>query len=152
MKAVNSNVLKIGGVLCVTALIGYQTLFNSFDKKDAISELKGMKLTEIALKDSMTGKSNKSSKDKILLEEAEVCLSKMGQIPNYRFDEEVTWKVVSFVGQEKVHNISYAELTSGEIALGVEYILTSIKSGEFTNLGGGRGMSSDCLGNIFDKI
>jgi hypothetical protein len=59
---------------------------------------------------------------------------------------------VSFVSQEQAHQISYAELSSGKIVLGVEYLLKNLTSGESVNLGGGRGMSSDCLGNIFNKI
>lgn len=149
MKSVNSKILKLVGVLCFSVFIGYQTLSNSFDKKAAISELKEMKLIEITLQKS---KGTSSTRDKNLLEDAEICLSKMDKIPNYRFGEDVEWRIVRFIGKNKIHNISYAELSSGKIALGVEYILTNTESGESLNVGGGRGMSSNCLGDIFDNI
>ena len=152
MSEVISNASKIVGALCLAALIGYQTLSNSFDKKAAISDLKAMSIEEIILKKSINGRSIRSTTDEVVLNEIEVCLSEVTMIPNYRFGEDVTWEVVSFVGDKMVHNISYAKLSSGKIALGVEYIVTSTETGASTNLGGGRGISSRCLGDLFDKI
>ena len=152
MSEVKSNALKIAGALCLSALIGYQTLSNSFDKKSAISNLKAMNIEKITLKKSINGRSIRSTTDEAILNEVEVCLSEVTMIPNYRFGEDVTWEVVSFVGDKMVHNISYAKLSSGKIALGVEYIVTSTETGVSTNLGGGRGISSGCLGDLFNKI
>ena len=152
MSEVKSNALKIAGALCLSVLIGYQTLSNSFDKKSAISDLKAMNLEEVALKESISGRSIRSTRDEAILNEIEICLSEVTKIPNYRFGEDVNWEVVSFIGDKNVHNISYAKLSSGKIALGVEYILTNTETGESTNLGGGRGISSECLGGLFNKI
>ena len=152
MNDKDTKILKVVGALTVASLIGYQTLSSSFDKNAAISDLKEMDLKEVALKASMKGNSLRSTRNTTILDEVEVCLSEMTKIPNYRFGEEVNWEVVSFIGDNTIHNISYAELSSGEIALGVEYILTNVEPGESTNLGGGRGVSSECLGEIFKKF
>lgn len=125
---------------------------SSFEKKAAISDLKAMQLEEVALKDSIIDRRIRTTRDEAILKEVEICLSKVTNIPNYRFGEEVNWEVASFVGNKKVHHISYAKLSSGKVALGIEYIVTNIETGESKNLGGGRGMSSDCLGELFNNI
>lgn len=143
---------NIAGALIISSIIGYQALTGSIDKKSAISELKEMKLIEISLKKSIKSKSISFTRNEALLKEAKVCLSQLAKIPNYRFGEDVSWKVVRFSGDKVIHDISYAELSSGKIALGVEYLLTDLETGDSVNLGGGRGISSECLGEIFKKI
>jgi len=121
---------------------------------NAFSYLKVMKLERVELLeqfDDIGEPPKKSSSSAELLGLIDKCLDSIEQIPDFRFGEELSWKKVSFVSKEQVHNIGYAYLNNGDVVLGSFYKV-EYSSGEIGVVGMGKGMKSSCLGKLLEKI
>jgi hypothetical protein len=141
-------VIVFWAVLVVLWLTGRNDTDKAFDY------LQAMKIERVELRSkfkSITDPPDRSSSSGKLLTLINTCLEGIEAIHDFRYQRELTWKKVAFIGKEQEHHIGYAVLDNENVLLGSYYEVV-FPDGTTKHVGMGSGMISTCLGTLISQI